>query len=948
MSPTDSRDPSASDGPFPAGAPPGLAAEPSFHELATLLAVALEDGGGDLRETLSAVEASMGSRSLDLDAALVWWRLGLAWQRVGESANASRAFERAAEAYGDGGAEAEAADCYYAAGKAASVSGRHAGAIRAYRNAWKMFLAAGSPVESVRAQVAQAAELSRLGYSRAALRVYREARASLEAGDARVETATCLAGEARALADLGWVRDALEEYEKAGRSFGALKRWSEVARCRLDQATILLDLGQLAGCTTRAEEAAMLFSRLGDQLSLADCAVVRADALRTMGKPRESLAELQRVRDVFVAEKKWRRVAALDLRLGLAMHDAGSTVDAVAVLRQTGVVLTREDGKPGAAYCSLALGTALLALEQPLAAAEEFTSALQAFAESDALSAQVHALNGLAQTHEALGDDAAALDFYLQACGKLDQAMDRVGREDSDSAGLRGQLPDCFSPAIRILLRKAHARHISARQGPAVMDEVSEAFWLTERARSAGFRKELSYSLTTADVVALGADPDLVDRWHRLRARLGALDAAGRRRRRGPGALASSPADPESSLGNAAEGETRRRLLRQLDDVEGQLFRVLPAMSNLVSSRLPDPERVLELIREDEGLLIFHADRDDLICFLVCRDGVVDAEVIAGGLDAARVELSALAARVGECERSAGPGPRAGDWRPHLQRLGEILLPLSARAGWFTPDGPVRRLTVVPAAELHGLPFAAVGMPGEAAWLPLVSSIDVAVLPQASARYFLSLRAPRGHGTLGIIDPDSTLALGQREGDVLRRAVPGIELTVSGHPFAVTARTFPEVVRGFRNLHLSCHGVFEAGTPLESALVFAPERPEAVSSLLSARQLTSVPDRFELVVAAACESGESLVLQGEALLGLTRAFLYLARWVVSALWQINEHSTLALTDLMYRALSSEGDPVAALAQAQRILLDPTNPRRPDGTGLDLAHPYHWAGLVALG
>ena len=78
---------------------------------------------------------------------------------------------------------------------------------------------------------------------------------------------------------------------------------------------------------------------------------------------------------------------------------------------------------------------------------------------------------------------------------------------------------------------------------------------------------------------------------------------------------------------------------------------------------------------------------------------------------------------------------------------------------------------------------------------------------------------------------------------------------------------------------------------------------------------------------------------GDDWVGLTRAFLHAgAGNVVATLWPVDDWATAALMERFYGASPAGADPAGALAAAQRAAL----------TASASAHPFYWAGFVAVG
>jgi len=100
----------------------------------------------------------------------------------------------------------------------------------------------------------------------------------------------------------------------------------------------------------------------------------------------------------------------------------------------------------------------------------------------------------------------------------------------------------------------------------------------------------------------------------------------------------------------------------------------------------------------------------------------------------------------------------------------------------------------------------------------------------------------------------------------------------------------------------------------------------------------------DLVVLSACQTGLGAgaladVPAGDDWVGLTRAFLHAgAKHVVASLWPVADWATAALMERFYEGYRSEGDPIRALAVAQRALL----------AAPATSHPFYWAPFEAVG
>lgn len=105
----------------------------------------------------------------------------------------------------------------------------------------------------------------------------------------------------------------------------------------------------------------------------------------------------------------------------------------------------------------------------------------------------------------------------------------------------------------------------------------------------------------------------------------------------------------------------------------------------------------------------------------------------------------------------------------------------------------------------------------------------------------------------------------------------------------------------------------------------------------------------ELLVLSACNTvGDAQAAgNGEGFAGLTRAFMFAgARRLMVSHWSVESVATQALVTATFRELKVGGDPLAALAAAQRSLA--ATRFVADGRSYSRAHPFFWAPFVMVG
>jgi CHAT domain-containing protein len=145
-------------------------------------------------------------------------------------------------------------------------------------------------------------------------------------------------------------------------------------------------------------------------------------------------------------------------------------------------------------------------------------------------------------------------------------------------------------------------------------------------------------------------------------------------------------------------------------------------------------------------------------------------------------------------------------------------------------------------------------------------------------------------------------------------------------------------------LHIATHGYADPEIPEFSGLLLSsPQSHEDTKEhesydVLTAQEVFLWNLQAKLVTLSACETGLGKDVEGEGVLGLTRAFLYAgAKDIVCSLWSVSDESTRRLMQQMYAGMQ-KGMPVEAALQAaqQTLLQDPTT-----------RHPFYWAAFIEV-
>jgi len=183
--------------------------------------------------------------------------------------------------------------------------------------------------------------------------------------------------------------------------------------------------------------------------------------------------------------------------------------------------------------------------------------------------------------------------------------------------------------------------------------------------------------------------------------------------------------------------------------------------------------------------------------------------------------------------------------------------------------------------------------------------------------------------------------------------------------------------------HFSCHGQFNLGSPLESALILAKDQSSEDGRLTLAEIFGLSLNQCRLVTLSACETGITPIAgrtynyQSDEYISLPSGFLYAGSpSVVSDLWTVNDFATAFLMVKFYQNLCQlptreTGTVAVALNQAQiwlrdvikeelqewtkNLSLTPTQKlalfnwfRKMNPKEQPFQSPYYWAAFCAIG
>lgn len=276
-----------------------------------------------------------------------------------------------------------------------------------------------------------------------------------------------------------------------------------------------------------------------------------------------------------------------------------------------------------------------------------------------------------------------------------------------------------------------------------------------------------------------------------------------------------------------------------------------------------------------------------------------------------------------------------------LTTLADLLLPAVVR-GQLQPD---RRLLIVPAGELHGVPWAALRV--DDAWL--CERAIIQLLPGLTTWSTLAARTPQSNAALLVgchtfagRAPDlphvpATL-------DCIAAGWPGQVTRLEGQSATCAAlRNLADrgALRSYSMLFIATHAQMHSRHGLLAHLKLGDDD-------LLLDEVARLTLDGALVVLATCDGAFGAVLPGEEVMSLSRAFLVAgAGDVLASLWQIYDRAIEGVITPLAAALNAGHDAPTALAYAQRTCIANgqyalSEPQQYIGM------PLVWASLCVIG
>ncbi|OVE78602.1 hypothetical protein BVY01_05075, partial [bacterium I07] len=701
------------------------------------------------------------------------------------------------------------------------------------------------------------------------------------------------------LANLYWkmgdYRKGLSYQNQAMKTFESQGDKRNLSIAYSTQGLIHMSLGDLAEAK-RSEDKALALTI--ETASLLDQAAV----LKNLGLIATQEGKLDNAYQYFKratqidSAQQFRRGLAYDYRnLGSLLIRLDRSRDALKYL-QDGLSLSKEIGDQGnVVQCLFRMGQAYNVLDNENAALTNLDSALAGVQDIVLPELSWRILRERALTLQKMGREQDALDNFIEAVDIVEQMRAEL-KVEAFKEGFFENKMDLYKDVVQHLLS---------------MKRDGEAFDFVERGKSRNFIDLLG----NQQLVLNPASKELLGK--EKAARMAVQEARDR--------LAWFKKQPEETGAVELENWGRELEIRQaaysalLIDIQAEN----PELASMVSVDPWTTDQVQDILPEKSALIEYYVTEDQLFIWMIRSDYV--------GARTLELKQTLLEETIRRFRDSI------------KQRLTTDLESRQLYKWLIEPFEDelfnVGNIILVPHKTLHYLPFAA--LQGETV---LIEKFTLSTVPSATVMaYCLEKGNSRSlqedettvlamsNPNLG--DPNLNLPFAEKEVKALRRSFEDVTAFFQDQ---ATEKKLKDNASQYSVIHFACHGTFEPGAPMFSALLLKPEEEE--DGRLEVHEIFGLSLNCDLVTLSACETGLGHITGGDDIIGLARSFIFAGTpSIITSLWKVDDLATAVMIKRFYRYLRSGDSRAESLRKAQILVKNSIN-----------SHPAAWAAFGLTG
>jgi CHAT domain-containing protein len=335
---------------------------------------------------------------------------------------------------------------------------------------------------------------------------------------------------------------------------------------------------------------------------------------------------------------------------------------------------------------------------------------------------------------------------------------------------------------------------------------------------------------------------------------------------------------------------------------------------------------------QGEAILSYYYTADNLVCFYITKENAGFTSIpLHENLFSTIISL-----------RKELQSPEASS-RKYLKNAGSILYRELVEP-IFDKIKDKKRLIIIPYNEISYLPFEMLVTPEDGSLLlkkfPISYNYAASFLADKNKRKEMAYDVLAMAPFSGVENASLVLPVLPASGDEIKN-LPGKKLAGA----EATKMQFTELAHSFPVIHLATHAVANDTNLLGSYIEFygLKNEPDTLHRLFEQEIYTLDMKSVRLVILSACETGNGLLVNGEGIMSLSRAFSYAGcKSVVTSLWKADEFSTSFISRRLHNYLQSGLDIDVSLQKSKLDYLESSE--------IDerFKNPAYWAHLVLIG
>lgn len=348
-----------------------------------------------------------------------------------------------------------------------------------------------------------------------------------------------------------------------------------------------------------------------------------------------------------------------------------------------------------------------------------------------------------------------------------------------------------------------------------------------------------------------------------------------------------------------------------------------------------------EQLKESEAILYYLFNQESAYVWLIQKNNLRVYKI-----DASEKNADLLTQVIDDLSHPPGFGKPLSKLDEEYKRRLKLSGILLGKLADYLPK--IEELTIVSDGLLHQLSFVALLNPSSEQLLLNTHSVAYS-LSLATDSWLRRVRASVNRSGAMLVVANSEQSFGRTDLPFVKEEVLAVaSLWGGGKNRNVNALIDKNATKkkiatlqseDYEIMHFAGHAKVDWDSPGRTSLFLASDRDDD-SARLMIDEIIRWRLNAELVVLSACETAQGRLVDGEGIMGLSRAFFEAgAQRVIASFWRVEDGSSAYLMEQFYQSLLQNNNrPLFALQEAQRAVSKV--PR--------WSHPYYWSSMAYFG